>query len=46
MTYQAQVYTDETGRKGVEMLSMHLFLDNADREVTGTPMCYFTEFGR
>lgn len=46
VTYQAQFYTDETGRKGVEMLSMHLFLDNADRDVTGTPMCYFTEFGK
>ena len=46
VTYQAQPYTDDTGRKGVAVLSMHLFLDNADREVTGTPMCYFTEFGR
>jgi hypothetical protein len=46
VTYQAQPYTDETGRKGVAILSMHLFLDNADRDVTGTPMCYFTEFGR
>ena len=46
VTYQAQPYTDDTGRKGVEVLSMHLFLDNADRDVTGTPMCYFTEFGR
>lgn len=46
VTYQAQPYTDITGRKGVEITSMHLFLDNADRDVTGTPMCYFTEFGR
>ena len=46
VTYKAQAYTDDVGRKGVLVQSMHLFLDNADRDVTGTPMCYFTEFGR
>lgn len=46
VTYKARPYTDDTGRKGVLIESMHLFLDNADRDVTGTPMCYFTEFGK
>jgi hypothetical protein len=46
VTYKAQPYTDDIGHKGVLIQSMHLFLDNADRDITGTPMCYFTEFGK
>jgi hypothetical protein len=46
VTYKAQEYTDTAGRHGIAITSMHLFLDNADRDIVGTPMCYFTEFGK
>lgn len=46
ITYSVQPYQDEAGRKGILLLNMHLFLDNADRDVTGPSMCYFTEFGK
>jgi hypothetical protein len=46
ITYSVQPYRDDAGRSGILLLKMHLFLDNADRDVTGPPMCYFTEFGK
>ena len=46
LTYSVQPYRDDLGRTGILLLSMHLFLDNADRDVTGSAMCYFTEFGK
>jgi hypothetical protein len=46
IVYAVQPYRDDAGRTGILLLSMHLFLENADREVTGPPMCYFTEFGK
>jgi hypothetical protein len=45
-TYTVQPYRDELGRTGILLLSMHLFLDNADRDLDGPAMCYFTEFGK
>jgi hypothetical protein len=45
-TYSVQPYRDEVGRTGILLLSMHLFLENADRDIDGSPMCYFTEFGK
>ena len=46
LTYSVQPYRDEVGRTGILLLSMHLFLDNADRDISGSSMCYFTEFGK
>ena len=46
ITYSVQPYRDDAGRTGILLLNMHLFLDGADRDVTGPPMCYFTEYGR
>ena len=45
-TYTVQPYRDEVGHTGILLLSMHLFLDNADRDLQGAAMCYFTEFGK
>lgn len=45
-TYTVQPYRDEVGHTGILLLSMHIFLDNADRDIDGAPMCYFTEFGK
>ena len=46
LTYMVQPYRDDIGHTGILLLSMHLFLDNADRDVDGAAMCYFTEFGK
>jgi hypothetical protein len=46
ITYSVQPYRDSAGRTGILLLNMHLFLDGADRDVTGAPMCYFTQFGK
>jgi hypothetical protein len=46
ITYSVQPYRDGAARTGILLLSMHLFLDNADRDVTGAAMCYFTEYGK
>jgi hypothetical protein len=46
ITYSVQPYRDDAGRTGILLLNMHLFLDGADRDVTGASMCYFTEFGK
>jgi hypothetical protein len=46
ITYQVEPYRDEAGRTGILLDSMHIFLDNADRDVQGVPMCYFTEYGK
>ncbi len=46
ITYTVEPYRDAAGRTGILLDSMHLFLDNADRDVEGSPMCYFTEYGK
>ena len=46
LTYTVQPYRDEVGRTGVLLDSLHIFLDNADRDIYGSAMCYFTEFGK
>ena len=46
ITYSVQPWRDDAGRTGILLLKMHLFLENADRDVEGPPMCYFTEYGR
>jgi len=44
--YTVEPYRDPAGRTGILLDKMHLFLDNADRDVEGVPMCYFTEYGK
>jgi hypothetical protein len=46
ITYSVEPYRDDAGRSGILLDSMHIYLDNADRDVAGPPMCYFTEFGK
>jgi hypothetical protein len=46
ITYTVEPYRDPAGRTGILLDSMHIFLDNADRDVEGAPMCYFTEYGK
>jgi hypothetical protein len=46
ITYSVQPYRDLAGHTGILLNNMHLFLDNADRDVQGVPMCYFTEYGK
>jgi hypothetical protein len=46
ITYTVEPYRDPAGRSGILLDKMHLFLDNADRDVEGVPMCYFTEYGK
>jgi hypothetical protein len=46
ITYSVEPYRDSAGRTGILLDKMHLFLDNADRDVEGVPMCYFTEYGK
>ncbi len=46
ITYAVQPYRDAAGRLGILLNSMHIYLDNADRDVTGAGMCYFTEYGK
>jgi hypothetical protein len=46
ITYDVQPYRDDAGRKGILLLSMHLYLDGTDRDVTGSAMCFFTEYGK
>jgi hypothetical protein len=44
--YTVEPYRDPAGRSGILLDNMHLFLDNADRDVVGQAMCYFTEYGK
>jgi hypothetical protein len=44
--YTVEAYRDPAGRNGILLDSMHIFLDNADRDVEGAAMCYFTEYGK
>ena len=46
ISYVIEPYRDVSGRAGILLKSMHLFLDNADRDIEGVPMCYFTVFGK
>ena len=46
ISYVIEPYRDVSGRKGILLKTMHLFLDNADRDIDGPPMCYFTVFGK
>ena len=46
ITYSVEPYRDAAGRTGILLDSMHLFLDNADRDIMGTPMCFFTQYGK
>jgi hypothetical protein len=46
ITYSVEPYRDSAGRTGILLDKMHLFLDNADRDVNGMAMCYFTEYGK
>jgi hypothetical protein len=46
ITYTVEPYRDPAGHTGILLDKMHLFLDNADRDVDGVPMCYFTEYGK
>jgi hypothetical protein len=46
ITYSVQPWRDDAGRVGILLLKMHLFLDGTDRDVDGSGMCYFTEYGR
>lgn len=46
ITYSVEPYRDPVGRTGILLESMHIFLDNADRDVEGVPMCYFTQYGK
>ena len=46
ITYTVEPYRDPAGRSGILLDKMHLFLDNADRDVDGVPMCYFTTYGK
>lgn len=46
ISYEVTPYRDVSGRTGVVLESMHLFLDNADRDVEGSAMCFFTVFGK
>ena len=46
ITYTVEPYRDPAGRSGILLDNMHLFLDNADRDVGGVPMCYFTTYGK
>ena len=46
IVYTVETYRDPAGRSGILLENMHLFLDNADRDVAGAAMCYFTEYGK
>jgi hypothetical protein len=46
ITYTVEAYRDPAGRSGILLDNMHIFLDNADRDVDGAAMCYFTEYGK
>ncbi len=46
ITYQVEPYRDAAGRQGILLDSMHLFLENTDRDIEGAAMCFFTEFGK
>ena len=46
ITYSVEPYRDAAGRSGILLDNMHVFLDNADRDVRGVPMCFFTEYGK
>ena len=46
ISYVVTPYRDVTGRTGIVLKSMHLFLENADRDVDGSAMCFFTVFGK
>ena len=46
ITYQVEPYRDPAGRTGILLDTMHIFLENTDRDVDGVGMCYFTEYGK
>jgi hypothetical protein len=46
ITYWVEPYRDPAGRAGILLDSMHIFLENTDRDVEGVGMCYFTEYGK
>jgi hypothetical protein len=46
IVYTVEPYRDPAGRSGILLDNMHIFLDNADRDVDGAAMCYFTEYGK
>lgn len=46
ITYTVEPYRDAAGRTGILLDRMHIFLDNADRDIEGVPMCFFTEYGK
>jgi len=46
ITYWVQPYRDSAGRSGLLLQTMHIFLENADRDVQGAAMCFFTEYGK
>ena len=46
ITYTVEPYRDDAGHTGILLDKMHIFLDNADRDVEGVAMCFFTEYGK
>jgi hypothetical protein len=46
ITYAVEPYRDAAGRSGILLNTMHIFLDNADRDIDGVGMCFFTEYGK
>ena len=46
ITYMVEPYRDSAGRSGIVLDSLHIFLENADRDVDGVGMCYFAEYGK
>jgi hypothetical protein len=46
ISYKTRPYRNLQGEVGLAFLSMHVALDNFDQDITGTSMCYFTQFGK
>ena len=46
ITYAVEPYRDSAGHTGILLNRMHIFLDNADRDIDGVSMCFFTEYGK
>ncbi len=46
ITYTVEPYRDSAGHLGILLNRMHIFLDNADRDLDGVSMCFFTEYGK
>ena len=46
IVYAVEPYRDTAGHLGILLNSMHIFLNNADRDLEGVSMCYFTEYGK